>query len=520
MNTNTEYLIIGAGPAGLQLGYYLAQNGRDYLILERNSEPGSFFKTYPRHRTLISINKVYTGTDNPEANMRWDWNSLLSDRNELLFKDYSERYFPDPDDLHRYLQDYAEQHEIQVKYDTSVKQISKNEDGFSILDENGNRYQSKRLIIATGLFKPYIPDIPGIELCNTYNDHEIDPKAYINKRVLVVGKGNSAFETADNLVETAAAIHILSPESVKFAWQTHFVGHLRAVNNNFLDTYQLKSQNTVIDAEIIKVEKVDGQYVVHLAYSHAKGQTAKILYDNVILCTGFRMDTSIFDESCQPELMIHDKFPAQTMEWESTNIEDLYFAGTLMQACDYKKTMSGFIHGFRHNIQSLVNVLEHKYHDNPWPAVTLELDPEAVLSKVIERVNTGPGMFLQPGFLCDVVVIHEFENMAKYYMDVRKDFVPASWFGEHGHYYTISLEYGKFGGDPFNIERDPHPEKGQEAAYLHPVIRRFDKGVLVAQHHINDDLESAWHKEIYVAPAREFFQEQLATDQEMDAVPR
>ncbi|MFN8495013.1 MAG: FAD-dependent monooxygenase [Caldilineaceae bacterium] len=33
--TYIDYLIIGAGPAGLQLGYFLGKSGRDYLILDK-----------------------------------------------------------------------------------------------------------------------------------------------------------------------------------------------------------------------------------------------------------------------------------------------------------------------------------------------------------------------------------------------------------------------------------------------------------------------------------------------------
>jgi len=288
MKANFDYLIIGAGPAGLQLGYFLEQNNRDYMILERAGEPGAFFKTYPRHRTLISINKVYTGTDDREANLRWDWNSLISDNEALQFKNYSKQYFPNPDDLCRYLVDFTEHYNLQITYDTEVARVSKEGDQFTVEDTAGQKYYGKRLIVATGLFTPYKPDIPGIELCENYVDHAIDPEKYANKRVMIVGKGNSAFETADNLVETAAAIHICSPESVKFAWQTHFVGNLRAINNNFLDTYQLKSQNTVIDAELSKIERQNGQLLAHLVYSHANGQTAVIPYDHVIFCTGFR----------------------------------------------------------------------------------------------------------------------------------------------------------------------------------------------------------------------------------------
>src|SRR6266480_3395521 len=93
ISTDYDYLIIGAGPGGLQLGYFLQKAQRSYLILEANSGPGSFFKSFPRHRMLISTNKVYTGFDDPELNLRFDWNSLLSDSEELLFKNFSKRYF-------------------------------------------------------------------------------------------------------------------------------------------------------------------------------------------------------------------------------------------------------------------------------------------------------------------------------------------------------------------------------------------------------------------------------------------
>ena len=101
--TSLEYLIVGAGPAGLQLGYFLARSGREYLILEAGARAGTFFETFPRHRRLISINKIYTGYDDPEINLRWDWHSLLSERDDLRFTGYSKLYFPDAEDFVRYL---------------------------------------------------------------------------------------------------------------------------------------------------------------------------------------------------------------------------------------------------------------------------------------------------------------------------------------------------------------------------------------------------------------------------------
>ena len=72
-----EYIIIGSGPAGLQCAYFLEKFKKTYLILEKTNEVGSFFKKYPIHRKLISINKVHTGEKEKEFNLRHDWNSLF-----------------------------------------------------------------------------------------------------------------------------------------------------------------------------------------------------------------------------------------------------------------------------------------------------------------------------------------------------------------------------------------------------------------------------------------------------------
>ena len=53
--------------------------------------------------------------------------------------------------------------------------------------------------------------------------------------------GNAGFETAQNLVGAAAYIHMMSRSRVRQAYQTHYVGDLRAINNQLVDTYQLKS---------------------------------------------------------------------------------------------------------------------------------------------------------------------------------------------------------------------------------------------------------------------------------------
>ncbi len=503
-----DYLIIGAGPAGLQLGHHLAKAGRSYLILESGEGAGTFYTIHPRHRQLISINKVFTGYDDPEINLRWDWNSLLSDSEEMLFKNYTKDYFPDADLMVDYLRDYAKHYDLAIRYKTRVVNVER-DDIFTVTDSDDNGYRGKRLIVATGVSLPYMPPIPGIELTENYCDVSVDADEFANQRVLVLGKGNSAFETADHLIPRAALIHVASPNPVKLAWKTHHVGHLRAVNNNFLDTYQLKSQNAVLDCDVQRIERRGDEYVVAVKYTHADEEAEALIYDRVICCTGFRFDGSIFGGGCQPELKINDRFPALTSAWESVNIPDLYFAGTVMQVRDFKKYTSGFIHGFRYNVRSLHRIMEERYHAVDWPERQISASVDGLTQAVIDRVNSTSGLWQQFSFLCDVFVIDEGSESARYYEELPVDYVRETDLGQSADYFTLNLEFGKSQEDPFHVQRHPDPSRAEDSFFLHPVIRHYHGSELVGEHHLLEDLAAEWkHPKAHIEPLAKFFAEQ------------
>jgi thioredoxin reductase len=516
VNTEVDYLIIGAGPAGLQLGYFLEKAQRNYLILEAGESPATSFKQFPRHRQLISINKRYTGYNDPEINLRWDWNSLLSDDSgDLLFTKYSKDYFPNADDLVTYLNDFADHFQLKIQHNTKIVNIAK-DGNFQVTDQAGRIYACKRLVIATGVSKLYLPSIPGIDLVEEYTDVSIDPESFKNQKVLIIGKGNSGFETANHLVETAALIHIASPNPISMAWKTRYVGHLRAINNTILDSYQLKSQNLILNATINKIQKQGDRYVVSVSYTHAHGEQEDLVYDRVIACTGFRFDASLFEEACKPELTINNRFPAQTSEWESINVKDLYFAGVLMHMRDFKKKASGFIHGFRYNIRALHRLFEQKYHHQGWPNHFIKATAAGLTQAIIERVNTSSALWQQTGFLCDVITISKSKEIAQYYPEVPADFILDSQFGEQDHYYSISLEFGyellEAAPDPFTITR-VHKDDIDNAALspsLHPIIRRYCGTTLVAEHHIIEDIASEWKEDVHINPLMSFLEQQLS----------
>ncbi len=45
--TTRRYCVVGAGPAGLQLGHFLAEAGLDYVVFERADRAAPFFGRFP-----------------------------------------------------------------------------------------------------------------------------------------------------------------------------------------------------------------------------------------------------------------------------------------------------------------------------------------------------------------------------------------------------------------------------------------------------------------------------------------
>nr|VFJ94777.1 MAG: Pyridine nucleotide-disulphide oxidoreductase [Candidatus Kentron sp. LFY] len=487
-----SYAIIGAGPAGLQTGYFLSENDLSYRIFEGGENVGMFFRHQPRHRTLISVNKRFTGSDNPEYNLRHDWNSLLS-KDGPRFTSYSERLFPHADDLVTYLGDYYHHHRLNVAFDHRVSRISRQGEGFLIDFENQVAVEAKRIIVATGLFKPRIPEIPGIELAEQYVDISIDPEDYQNQRILIIGKGNSAFETADSMVDTAALIHLCSPNFIRMAWNSHYVGHLRAVNNNILDMYQLKSQHAIMNAEIAELRQCsDGMVEAKFHYKRAQGEQEVIRYHKVICCAGFVMDSTIFGPDCCPETVLNGKYPALHPDFQSKNQPGLYFVGTLTHSLDYRKSTSGFIHGFRYNTDALVNILLHDYHNRSLRHVDLDATPRALTEHLLKRVNTVSSLWQQPGFLADFYLPRA--KRAECY-----DTLPLTYglkAFEQEAVVSVTFEYGHddVEGDIFARGRiaRTNQEEAEKSEFLHPILRLYRNGEMLEEYHVIEDLEAIW----------------------------
>lgn len=510
---SADHVIIGAGPAGLQLAYQLEKAGVDYLILEATNGVSASFRKFPRHRKLISVNKRFTDSDdNMERRLRWDWNCLMSDDEKFHFRNYSDDYFPHADTLVRYHEDFAKHFKLKIRYCAKVGKVRKENGMFRVTDTGGREIVAKNVIVACGL-QAAVPDIPGAkEHAVNYDKMSIDPEDYNGKRVLIMGKKNSAFETADNIIQSAALIHMVSPSPIDFAWRSHYIGDVRGLNVGFLDTYMLKIQNASLDAKVTKIDKCPktGKLLVDFAYGHAFGETQTAQYDVVLTCTGFNFDFSPYKGNCEMKPADggkfvgnkKNKFPDIDYDFESKNVDGLFTAGILTHKLDYKKKQSGFIHGFRYNAVCLSKILLERYHGMTYPTkVILQGDDtrEMAMAKAILReVNNSSGLWQQSGFFCCAVVpSKDDKTVGLLYPDMPLGYAHKR-FKDEPLYYTCMLNFGQERldrvGNVFNFTR-VHPadfENAHLSTGIHPIVGAGSYGEEIAITHIIEDLESWW----------------------------
>ena len=526
-----DYIILGAGPAGLQLAYFLSKGLHRYVVMERADRPGSFFLEMPRSRTLISFNKVHSLYSDPELRLRWDWNSLLTDNYELLFGKFSARFYPRASEFMSYLDAFARRNELNIAYNKTITAVRRENGGpFVLEDADGRTHRARCLIVATGTPLPFIPPIEGIELAEGYERVSFLPRDFEGQRVLILGKGNSALEFADRILDSASLIHVASSTPLRLAWQSRHPGHPRANFARLLDAYQLKMLHSILDCTVNRLEKrPDGRITASITYAHADGEREHLVYDRVVRATGFQFDPSIFGEGTRPELTIDNRFPAMTSHWEAVNVPDMFFAGNLMQVRDFRRASSPFVDGFRYNIRTLYFLLRQRYGGVMLPHEIVPLRACKLAEAVTKRICRTSGLWAQFGFLCDVIVADVQKGIARHICELPIDYVHESEIGRSEHYYTISFEWGTYTGDVFRIERHPSFQRAHESKFLHPIVRRFSRGELISEHHVLEDLlgmyssegESGviearggrdmrvYHKEEHEAPALRFFEDQL-----------
>ncbi|XP_063283675.1 FAD-dependent oxidoreductase domain-containing protein 2 [Pelobates fuscus] len=560
-----DYCVVGAGPGGLQFARFLEDSGRNYMVFERSQTPGNFFVRFPRHRKLISINKQFTGRKNSEFNLRHDWNSLLYGKHPLRFSRYSTDFFPHADDMLRYLQDFSTG--IQIRYGTNISSVrvesnpgAWNGHYFLLSSQSGQKYQCNVLVVATGLSLPNIVDFPGSKYAEGYESVSVEPQNFTGQNVLILGRGNSAFETAENILGQTNFIHMLGRSRVRLSWATHYVGDLRAVNNGLLDTYQLKSLDGLLEGELSDLGLIQDKngkvYVTHKNYlkmgeGHNGNHTDKLPkddldnfaarepYDRVIRCLGWKFDFSIFDSSVRLKQARGGKrkYPLLKANYESKHTRGLFVVGTASHGIDFRKSAGGFIHGFRYTARTVHRLTEHRYHNIPWKATHYPISQ--LLNVLIKRMNEASGLYQMFEVLADVVIIgdegHNFEYLEEVPVGILPNLEESTGLkAQDSGLFVLVMEYGKnFSGpdkDVFYYNRAiGEAMAAWRSNFLHPVIYYYrqlptEKQIKLRPenwplprpdriHHVVEDFLTDWTRlNSHILPLRRFLENCLQMD--------
>lgn len=239
-----DTIIIGAGPAGFTAGIYAARREMKTIIIAK--EPGG-------QVALASKIENYPGFKSIESY-------------DLITK----------------MQEQVKALGVDIKI-TEVKKIEKQNDDSFILYTAKEKYQSKTIIIATGL-TPRRLNIPGE---NEFNGKGIsycancDGPFYRNKTVAVVGGGNAALDAAEVMSKIAKKVYLIHRREEFRGFEALINKVNEKENIKFLLNTELK--------EIIGKEKVEKIKI----YDNKTSKEKEIALDGVFVEIGRAAHTDL-----------------------------------------------------------------------------------------------------------------------------------------------------------------------------------------------------------------------------------
>jgi putative flavoprotein involved in K+ transport len=193
-DVHVETAIVGAGQAGLAVGYYLKSQGRDFVILDANERVGDSWRKRWSSLRLYSPAKL-AGL----PGMRFP------------APPYS---YPSASEMADYLETYAARFELPVVNETTVTSLERNGHGY-VLVADGQTVSADNVVVAAGVFQhdhPVVPEFASELDPRIRQLHSADyrgPEQLQPGMVLVVGASHSGGDIAYELA-TAGFETILS----------------------------------------------------------------------------------------------------------------------------------------------------------------------------------------------------------------------------------------------------------------------------------------------------------------------
>jgi putative flavoprotein involved in K+ transport len=290
-SNDLEVIVIGGGQAGLAIGYFLAQQGRHFAILEAAAEPAAAWRA--RWDSL----KLFTPARYSSLPVR----PFPGDRDS----------FPGRDDVASYLTDYAREFQLPVMLGSRARAVREAEDRYRVELEDRS-YTADQVVIATGPFQvPFVPPIAaglGQDVFQIHSTQYRAPGDLPDGPVLVVGGGNTGFQIAEELSATREVHLSIGSRQTPLPqrlfgrdlfWYLEKTGAMRKSKDTRIGR-RLAGRDTLIGSNPRTLRKREGVRL-HPRAVEASGRTVRFSdgserdAGDVIWATGFRNDHSWID---------------------------------------------------------------------------------------------------------------------------------------------------------------------------------------------------------------------------------
>lgn len=312
-----QVVVVGSSQAGLAIGYFLVQQGRDFVILDAADEPAAVWRKRWESLTLFT-------------SARYD--ALPG----LPFPGDPARY-PTKDEVADYLTDYMRRFDLPVELGSRVAAVRKT-NGTYLVELDHRHIEADQVVIATGPFQtPLVPAIAeglGPEVVQMHSTGYSSPDQIPGGRVLVVGGGNTGYQIAEEL-STSHETHISigSPQKPlpqrilgrDLFWYLDKTGLIRKHKDTRIGKRLQKNEDTLIGSSPRSLRGHGVEF--HERALDAGGSTvtfsddSKLDVQTVVWATGFRLDHSWID------VPVFDEAGHVVHERGVTESPGLYFVG-------------------------------------------------------------------------------------------------------------------------------------------------------------------------------------------------
>lgn len=183
MNKLVNTIIVGAGQGGLSVSYYLKQENHQHIILEKENQIGTSWRS---HWDSFTLNTPNWMVHLPGMQYQGEYPEGFMTRKEIV----------------AFFEQYLKEKQLPVKLGVTVTSVDPGGAGYIVQTDQGT-YEAANVVIATGFYQK--PNFPTFHQHISSTIHQIHSSEYQNPEslpeggVLIVGSSQSGAQIAEEL---------------------------------------------------------------------------------------------------------------------------------------------------------------------------------------------------------------------------------------------------------------------------------------------------------------------------------